>query len=71
LDEVDESATGSATLWSRSAILSTDRRCASLWLMDARDEQILSEALFEIRDGVREVLRLLGEDEDEEEEEGS
>jgi hypothetical protein len=28
--------------------------------MDARDEQILFEALFDIRDGVRKLLRLLG-----------
>jgi hypothetical protein len=36
--------------------------------MDARDEQILFEVLFDIKDGVVELLRLLGEDGDEEEE---
>jgi hypothetical protein len=36
--------------------------------MDARDEQMLFEALFEARDDVRKVLRLLGGDEENEEE---
>jgi hypothetical protein len=36
--------------------------------VDDRDEQILFDVLFDIRDGVKTILRALGEDEDEEEE---
>jgi hypothetical protein len=35
--------------------------------VDPRDEQMLFEVLFEIRNDVQELLRLLKEDEDEEE----
>ena len=84
MGEEDESDTGSANLWSGPGkpgpaafldILRSVGVAATLPVMDARDEQnardeqILFEALFEIRADVKDVLRLLEwEDEDEEEE---
>jgi hypothetical protein len=36
--------------------------------MDSRDEQVLFDALFDIRRDIRTILRLLGEEENGEEE---
>jgi len=78
LGEEDESDTGSANLWSGPGkpgpaafldILRSVGVAATLPVMDARDEQILFEALFEIRADVKDVLRLLGWEEEDEEEE--
>ncbi len=77
MDGADESETGSANLWSGprkragrfSGHLAPAPRVGRLERVEARDEQVLFETLFDIRDSVTRILQLLIEDDDEEEDE--
>ena len=75
---MDESVTGSANLWSGPGkpgpaafldILRQQPRVGRLERVEPRDEQVLFETLFDIRDSIARILQLLGEDDDEEEDE--
>ena len=66
---MDESATGSANLWSRSAILCDEPQAATMSMVEPEDVRLLFEVLFDIRQDVRRALWLLEGDDDEQEEE--
>ena len=66
---VDESATGSANLWSRSAILRDLPRAATISTVEPEDVRLLFEVLFDIRQDVRRAVWLLEGGDDGQEEE--